>query len=100
MRKSSPELLIEWSEKIKDQKLSNQIIPVWCREKGISYNTFLYWLKKITRDQPQNSIKSDFYEVPDDCPSIEISLPGVQLSICRDFDRSAFFDFLGLLKDR
>lgn len=98
MRKSSPELLIEWSEKIKDQKLSNKSATVWCREKGISYNTFQYWLKKITRDHPQNPIKSAFFEVPQEYPSIEISLPGVKLSICRDFDRSAFINFLGLLK--
>lgn len=98
MRKSSPERLIEWSEKIKDQKLSNKTAPVWCRENRISYNTFQYWLKKITGDNTQNPIKNSFFEIPEECPSIEISLPGVKLSICRDFDRNAFVRFLSLLK--
>lgn len=98
MRKNSQELLIEWSEKIKEQKLSNKSIPVWCREKGISYNTFLYWLKKITSNPLQSSTKSAFFEVPEECPPIEISLPGVRISICKDFDRNALVNFLGLLK--
>lgn len=100
MRKSSPELLIEWSEKIKDQKLSNKSVPAWCREKGVSYNTFQYWLKKTAKNQTQKPTKSNFYEIPEESPSIEISLPGVKLSICRDFDRSAFFEFLDLLKGK
>lgn len=89
---------LEWSEKIKNQKLSNKSGPVWCREQGISYHTFQYWQKKIKNAIPQKAEKSIFFEIPEDQPYIEISIPGVKLELSRNFDRIALMHFLSLLK--
>jgi len=98
MKTTSSERLLEWSEKIKEQKLSNKGVAAWCAEQNISPNTFQYWKKRINRALPQAHNKSSFLELPDEQPIIEISLRGIKLSISRDFDRNALVNFLSLLK--
>ena len=49
MKKDSSELILEWSEKIRRQKLSNKSVATWCKDEGISSNTFQYWNKKIKK---------------------------------------------------
>ncbi len=98
MRKDSSELILEWSEKIQRQKLSNKSVVVWCKEEGISANTFQYWHKKIKKAIPQQSLKTDFFEIPEDRPLIEVSLQGIKIAISKDFDRSGLMYFLNLLR--
>ena len=98
MRKDASERLLEWSEKIKQQKLSNKGVVAWCNEHGISPNTFQYWQKKLKKFLPQAPIKGAFFEIPDDIPLIEVSLRGIKLVIGKDFDRSGLMFFLSLLK--
>jgi len=74
MQKDPSERLIEWSEKIKTQKLSNKSEVTWCREQGISYNTFQYWKKRINLRNPQKSKKREFIKIPEDHPLIEVTL--------------------------
>ena len=98
MRRDSSEKLLEWSEKIKQQKLSKKSAPVWCYEQEISFHTFQYWQKKLKKSIPHSLVKSTFVEIPDDIPLVEISLRGVKLAIGKDFDRSGLMFFLSLLK--
>jgi hypothetical protein len=97
MRKDPSERLLEWSEKIKKQKLSNKSEGAWCQEQGISYNTFQYWKKRINKRNPEGPKKSEFLEIVDNS-WIEISLRGVKLVITKDFDRNGLMYFLSLLK--
>jgi len=97
MRKSSSERLIEWSEKIKKQKLSNKSGQAWCREYGISYYTFQYWQKRIKECNQPKSVKKIFVEIPEEKSNIEISLPGVKLSLSDHFDKQALIRLLNLL---
>jgi hypothetical protein len=98
MRKDSSEMLLEWSEKIKKQKLSNKSENMWCREQGIPYTTYLYWKKKINQRNPPSPKKTEFIEIPEDPSLIEISLRGVKLTIAKNFDKSGLLYFLSLLK--
>lgn len=98
MKSTSTKRLLEWSEKIKKQKLSNMGVAAWCSEQNISPNTFQYWKKRINRASPQVHKKSSFLELPDEQSIIEISLRGIKLEISRDFDRNALVNFLSLLK--
>ena len=97
MKSTSTERLLEWSEKIKEQKLSNMGVAAWCAGQNISPNTFQYWKKRINRTLPQAPTNS-FLELPEEQPIIEISLRGIKLAISRDFDRNALVNFLSLLK--
>lgn len=98
MKKTSSERLLEWSEKIKDQKLSGKSVAVWCTEQNISHNTFQYWKKRIKPALPQKPSKSSFFEIPEDNFQVEVSIAGVKLAISKDFDRTALTNFLSLLK--
>ena len=98
MKKDSSELILEWSEKIRRQKLSNKSVATWCKDEGISSNTFQYWNKKIKKAIPQQSLKSDFLEIPEDRPLIEVSLQGIKIAISKDCDRSGLIYFLNLLR--
>lgn len=98
MKENISENLLEWSEKIKKQKLSNKNAATWCKEQGISYNTFQYWRKRIKKINPEGPIKDPFLEIPEEHPLIEVSLRGIRLAISKDFDRSALVYFLSLLK--
>jgi hypothetical protein len=96
MSQTSSEKLLEWSEKIKEQKLSEKTISTWCAEKEITYTTFLYWQRKIR--QLSQSPKKEFIEIPEELPSLEISLKGIKIIISKEFDRSSLIFFLNLLK--
>lgn len=98
MRKDSSERILEWAEKIKEQKLSDKGIAAWCAEQNISPNTFQYWKKRIKTAFPQTLTKSSFLEIPDDKPIIEVSIHGIRITISKDFDRFALENFLSLLK--
>ena len=99
MKQDSSEKLLDWSENIKRQKLSNLSENAWCQEHGVSYHTFQYWKKKI---HPKNDSrkKEQFIEIPEDRPWIEISLRGVKLSIFKDFDRGGLMSLLSLLNSK
>ena len=98
MKTTSTERLIEWSEKIKEQKLSNKGVGAWCAEQNISPNTFQYWKKRIKRAFPKSHHKSSFLELAEEPSIIEVSLRGIKLTMTKDFDRTALISFLSLLK--
>jgi hypothetical protein len=56
MRPNAQERLIEWSEKIKEQKLSKKRGPVWCREWD-----FLPYLSVLAR-KTQKKQSNDFVQ--------------------------------------
>ncbi len=97
MRKNSSERLLEWSEKIKNQKLSNKSVKEWCKEQGISKHTFQYWNQKINKSNTSKVIKNTFFEIPEETCMIEISLRGMKIFISKDFDRNTLIHFLSLL---
>ena len=63
MKSTSTERLLEWSEKIKKQKLSNMGVAAWCSEQNISPNTFQYWQKIINRAFPQADKKTIHHRI-------------------------------------
>jgi hypothetical protein len=91
MRKSNPELIQEWSEKIQKQTASGKSIAAWCREESISYNTFLYWHKRLQTNSSQDQVKrSSFIECPQDSDVwIEIILEGAKLTLSKNFNRAS-----------
>jgi hypothetical protein len=99
MRKNSSEKLLDWSEKIKNQKLSNKSVKEWCKEQGISQHTFQYWNQKINKNNSSKVIKNAFFEIPEEPCMIEIALRGMKISITKDFDRNALIHFLSLLSN-
>lgn len=99
MKQNSSEKLLEWSEKIKRQKLSDLSESMWCREHGVSYYTFQYWKKKI-HSKDNSSKKEQFLEITEDRPWFEMSHRGVKLTIFKYFDRGGLMSLLSLLNSK
>lgn len=99
MKKINSEAALEWSEKLKQQLLSNKSAASWCKEQGISYSTFQYWRKRFNKQNAPSVSKSSFTELPEEPFQgwIEILLPGAKLSISKNFDRGALLFCLKLL---
>lgn len=97
MKQNSSERLLEWSEKIKNQKLSRLSEKAWCKEQGISHNTFQYWKKRVYPRNQTQSKKKQFIEIPEDRPWIEMSLQGVKLILYKDFDRTGLMSLISLM---
>ena len=98
MGQDPSERFLEWSEKIKAQKLSNLSQGKWCQEQDIRYSTFQYWKSRINRRNRESLKKNEFIEIPEDRPLVEVSLRGIKLAIFKEFDRKGLIHFLSLLK--
>lgn len=99
MKKNSSEKSLEWSEKLKQQLLSGKSAASWCKEEGISYNTFQYWKSRFSRQNNPKASERPFIELPQESFQgwIEILLPGAKLTISKDFDRGALLFCLKVL---
>ena len=99
MKKNTPNKALEWSEKLKHQLLSGKNAASWCKEQGISYNTFQYWRSRFNKQNHQKTPGSPFVEIPQESFQgwIEILLPGARLTISKDFDRGALLFCLKVL---
>ena len=60
MKKDSSELILEWSEKIKDKSSAIRELLHGAQRKNISPNTFQYWKKRIKTAIPQQLAKKRF----------------------------------------
>lgn len=72
MKQDSSEKILEWSEKIKQQKLSKLSEERCCQAQNISYYTFQYWKSKI-HSKAKLPKKEKFIEIKEDLPWIEIT---------------------------
>ncbi len=91
--------VLQWSEKIRQQSVSGKSAATWCSENSISYQSFLYWRKRLQSSAPQALKRSSFIELSQpSLPWLEISLPGIKLSLAQQFDRKALLRFVQMLR--
>lgn len=83
----------KWSELIQNQKSSSKSAREWCRDQGISYQSFLNWRKRLSQKEETNP---SFVEVVEEI-WIEIHLEGATIKITKNFDRGALLFCLRLL---
>lgn len=93
MKRDRSEIALQWSETIKKQMLSDKPAATWCRENNISYQTFLYWRKRLCPpSKPKQQIsRTQFTELSQSNWDswFRISCRGVRLVISKNFDREA-----------
>lgn len=69
----------EWEATLKEQSASGQSMIAFCRERGISANSFQYWRSKLRRESDRGKfIKVGASSV------IEIELRGITLRVPTD----------------
>ena len=92
--------VIEWSEKVRQQAASGKTAATLCKEHSIAYQSFIYWRKRLNQpslNMPLN--RSSFVELKQ-APAqswMEISLPGVKITISKDFDKESLLRCAKLL---
>jgi hypothetical protein len=55
MRKDRAERILEWSERIRKQKISVQSARAWCHEIQVTYANFIAWLARFNNNDSQIS---------------------------------------------
>jgi len=83
--------------KIKKQQLSNMSRQASCRKHGISYNTLQHRQKRIKECSQSSSVEKIFLEIPEESSNIQISIPGIKLSLSDHFEKQALIRLLNLL---
>jgi hypothetical protein len=93
-----------WKDRIEQWQTSGKSITSWCKDNNISYNTFLYWRKRLDIGKEHSSQKqsSTFIELQDGglaFSGIELQIEGISLHIYQQFDEATLIRCLRLLRN-
>jgi hypothetical protein len=86
-----------WPVKLADWRRSGLSIAAWCRNNAVSYQTFLYWRKRLDERRPDTGT---FLQLcpPADPEPITLECNGVFVHVPVGFDPAQLRDILALLK--
>ena len=94
---SSPEKILEWEEKIRQQKLSGLTIESWCRQHHVTPCSFHYWKKRLNANP---LTPSSFTELKNQEKSgITIERNGICLHVDKCFDATTLKACLAFLME-
>lgn len=87
----------KWAARISEWKTSGLSGAAWCREKGLKYEQFIQWKKRLSQKLGLDS----FIEIAEtsDSSGIEIVLNEVSIRLSKNFDSSTLHRCLRILKD-
>ncbi len=95
---SSSEKVLEWEEKIRQQKLSGLSIENWCRQNKVTACSFHYWKKRLLA--PEHLSCSSFTELKDQNKTdITIQYNGICLRVDKHFEPSTLKACLAMLME-
>ena len=88
-----------WQKSIEEWKLSGKSALSWCKERKITYSTFLYWRNRLSaeKDVPQAS----FVEIKESSSDtgIILDIQGFSLHLSKDFDSNTFLRLITILRN-
>ena len=87
-----------WPAKLADWRRSGLSIAAWCRNNAVSYQTFLYWRKRLDDRLPDTGT---FLQLcpPVDLEPIALECNGVFVHVPVGFDPRLLRDIIALLKE-
>ena len=95
---SSSEKVLEWEEKIRQQKLSGLSIERWCRQNQVTACSFHYWKKRLLA--PEHLTGSSFTELKDQNKSgVIFECNGICLRVDKHFELSTLKACLAVLME-
>ena len=88
-----------WQKILKNWKESGKTQSAYCREYGLSYHQFQYWMKRqrfmtipgFIELRPENACHEKAH------PPLQLIVGGCQVAIERDFDPVALQQLIGIL---
>ena len=87
-----------WPARLADWRRSGLSIAAWCRNHAVSYQTFLYWRKRLDDRLPESAGIFLQLAVPADPEPIALECNGVFVHVPAGFDPGLLRDILALLK--
>lgn len=77
--------LSEWAERVSECRNSGQSVKTWCRENGVSEQTYYKWQRRLY-ELAQNQAENRFAEITPQAKSrrdiaVTVQIGGVELSI-------------------
>lgn len=97
--------LQQWAAVIKDRNSSGLKVDDYCKQHGISRDTYFYWLRKV---REAALIQSGFVELepaantpeePEEQPSLEANINGITLSIREGVSMDLLSKVIRVIKD-
>jgi hypothetical protein len=88
----------DWEQKIQKQKQSGLSVSRWCRENQVSYNTFIYWKRRLVRVALLE--RKSFVELTENSSKsgIQLECDGIRVNIEKGFDSSTLARCLQALR--
>jgi hypothetical protein len=92
-----PHHTTNWQVRLADWRRSGLSIAAWCRNNAVSYQTFLYWRKRLDDRRPDTGT---FLQLcpPADPEPIALECNGVLVHVPVGFDPRLLRDIIALLK--
>ena len=91
----------EWIRKVEEQLASGQSANRWCRERGISYNAFLYQRERFLARSPHSAEQPPHFKELKDSPQesgITLEWQGIHISVSKGFDQATLLQCLTSLR--
>jgi len=91
----------QWLELVQQWKETKMTAIAWCRNQGISYESFIIWKNRLKFNATTSDSKQPFVELVDAAPAhsgIEIHHRSLKLTIERNFDPEALLRCLQILE--
>lgn len=88
----------KWQAKLADWRRSGLSIAAWCRKNAVSYQTFLYWRRRLDDRRPDAAGTFLQLCVPADPEPIALECNGIFVHVPMGFDPRLLREILTLLK--
>lgn len=91
----------KWIAQLEDWKKSGLNGAAWCRARGVKYDRFIHWRKRLSKRTGQHLSAESFVELAEISYSsgIEIVLNGISIRLSKNFDSIALHRCLRALKE-
>lgn len=94
---TSPEKMLEWEDKIQQQRQSGLSIEKWCKQNQIAPHIFYYWKTRLFPKPPLT--RSSFTELTASQETgISIEYQGIRIHLDKCFDSTTLKSCLSALK--
>jgi hypothetical protein len=87
-----------WPARLADWRRSGLSIAAWCRNHAVSYQTFLYWRRRLDDHLPEPTGIFVQLTTPAEPEPIALECNGVFVHVPAGFDPGLLRDILALLK--
>jgi hypothetical protein len=91
---------VYWSEVLAKQKVSGQSAVVWCRNVGISYNSFAGWRTRLNREAKESGGWVSVKDVLPAAKPLTLRIGAVEVDLSSGFDPHLLWEVVAALSPK